>query len=115
MGYSETAFVEAQGGRGQYRVRYFSPQAEVAFCGHATIAAAVAIADRGGSGFLRFSTLAGPIPVQTSVTSDWVDRDARRRRPTGAVVASEFHAVTLAPSRAASESLAELATGRLPA
>ena len=28
---------------------------------------------------------------------------------------SEFHAVTLAPSRAASESLAELATGRLPA
>ena len=44
MGYSETAFVEAQGSRGQYRVRYFSPQAEVAFCGHATIAAAVAIA-----------------------------------------------------------------------
>ena len=46
MGYSETAFVEAQGSRGQYRVRYFSPQAEVAFCGHATTAAAVAIADR---------------------------------------------------------------------
>ena len=61
MGYSETAFLEAQCGRGQYRVRYFNPQAEVAFNGHATIAAAVANADRGGSGFLRFSTLAGPI------------------------------------------------------
>jgi PhzF family phenazine biosynthesis protein len=66
VGYSETAFVEAQGSRGQYRVRYFSPQAEVAFCGHATITAAVAIADRDGPGFLQFSTLAGPIPVQTS-------------------------------------------------
>ena len=43
VGYFETAFVEAEGGRGQYRVRYFSPQAEVAFCAHATIAAAVAI------------------------------------------------------------------------
>lgn len=72
VGYSETAFVEAQGGQGQYRVRYFSPQAEVAFCGHATIAAAVAIADRDGPGFLQFSTLAGPIAVQTSVTSEGV-------------------------------------------
>lgn len=72
VGYSETAFVEAQGGRGQYRVRYFSPQAEVAFCGHATIAAAVAIADRDGPGLLQFSTLAGPIAVQTSVTSEGV-------------------------------------------
>lgn len=72
MGYSETAFVEAQGSRGQYRVRYFSPQAEVAFCGHATIAAAVAIADRDGPRLLQFSTLAGPIPVQTRVTSDGV-------------------------------------------
>jgi PhzF family phenazine biosynthesis protein len=72
VGYSETAFVEAQGGRGQYRVRYFSPQAEVAFCGHATIAAAAAIADRDGPGLLQFSTLAGPIAVQTSVTSEGV-------------------------------------------
>jgi PhzF family phenazine biosynthesis protein len=70
VGYSETAFVEAKGGRGQYRVRYFSPQAEVAFCGHATIAAAVAIADRDGPGLLQFSTLVGPIAVQTSVTSE---------------------------------------------
>jgi|SRR6266536_521901 len=33
VGYSETAFVEAAGGRGQYRIRYFSPKSEVAFCG----------------------------------------------------------------------------------
>lgn len=42
VGYSETAFAEAADGAGQYRIRYFSPRAEVAFCGHATIAAAVA-------------------------------------------------------------------------
>ena len=70
VGYSETAFVEAEGGHGHFRVRYFSPQAEVAFCGHATIAAAIAIADRDGPGLLQFSTLAGSVAVQTSVTSE---------------------------------------------
>jgi PhzF family phenazine biosynthesis protein len=69
VGYSETAFVEALHGKGQYRVRYFSPQAEVAFCGHATIATAVAIAERDGPGHLRFATLAGPIAVQTGATA----------------------------------------------
>jgi PhzF family phenazine biosynthesis protein len=66
VGYSETAFAEAAGGAGQYRIRYFSPKAEVAFCGHATIAAAVAIAERDGPGLLRFDTLAGPVTVRTS-------------------------------------------------
>lgn len=66
VGYSETAFVEPAGNNGQYRMQYFSPQAEVAFCGHATIATAVAIAERDGPGLLQFSTLAGLIAVQTT-------------------------------------------------
>ncbi len=66
VGYSETAFVQAADADGQYRVRYFSPQAEVAFCGHATIATAVAIAERDGPGLLQLLTLAGPVAVQTS-------------------------------------------------
>ena len=66
VGYSETAFVEAAGGGGQYRIRYFSPKSEVAFCGHATIATAVAIAERDGPGLLHFDTLAGPVAVRTS-------------------------------------------------
>jgi PhzF family phenazine biosynthesis protein len=66
VGYSETAFAEAAGSSGQYRIRYFSPKAEVAFCGHATIATAVAIAERDGPGLLRFDTLAGPVAVRTS-------------------------------------------------
>lgn len=68
VGYSETAFIEKQA-PGEFRVRYFSPQAEVTFCGHATIAAAVAIADREGLGLLRFSTLAGDVDVRTAAGS----------------------------------------------
>ena len=49
VGYSETAFLTAQEGRA-YDVRYFSPEAEVPFCGHATIATAVALAERDGPG-----------------------------------------------------------------
>ncbi len=69
VGYSETSFVEATDDAGHYRVRYFSPQAEVAFCGHATIATAVAISERTGPGILQFDTPAGQIAVQTTGTS----------------------------------------------
>ena len=75
VNYSETAFVtpatevmeadvDATSPR-EFDVRYFSPLAPVAFCGHATIAAAVALADRDGVGSLVFNTLAGPITVDT--------------------------------------------------
>lgn len=45
VGYSETAFL-APRDDGSYDIRYFSPAAEVPFCGHATIATGVALADR---------------------------------------------------------------------
>ena len=48
-------------------MRYFSPRAEVPFCGHATIATAVQIASRGGAGELVFDTRAGEVPVQTVI------------------------------------------------
>ena len=41
VGFSETAFVTARRRR-RLAVRYFSPLAEVPFCGHATIATGVA-------------------------------------------------------------------------
>jgi PhzF family phenazine biosynthesis protein len=58
VGYSETAFITGTGG-GVHRVRYFSPLAEVPFCGHATVATAVAL----GPGEHRFTTNAGEVPV----------------------------------------------------
>jgi PhzF family phenazine biosynthesis protein len=42
LGYSETAFAAPVDGG--YRVRYFAPQSEVPFCGHATIALGAALA-----------------------------------------------------------------------
>ncbi|HEX8864792.1 MAG TPA: PhzF family phenazine biosynthesis isomerase, partial [Lentzea sp.] len=50
VGYSETAFVLPSGKGREFDVRYFSPKAEVPFCGHATIATAVALAERIGDG-----------------------------------------------------------------
>ena len=49
VGYSETAFLapDPSGRPGRFRVRYFSPLAEVPFCGHATIASGIALADAG--------------------------------------------------------------------
>ncbi|MGY0231583.1 PhzF family phenazine biosynthesis protein [Longispora urticae] len=68
VGYSETAFLTRVSDG--YAVRYFSPQAEVPFCGHATIASAVAVAERAGVGPLLFHTAAGDIPVITARDAD---------------------------------------------
>ncbi|WP_405781218.1 PhzF family phenazine biosynthesis protein [Streptomyces sp. NBC_00859] len=69
LGYSETAFLTAppEGLGGEpgraFTVRYFSPQAEVPFCGHATVATAIAFAERHGPGDLLLATRAGTVPV----------------------------------------------------
>lgn len=63
LGYSESAFLTGRTATGAYAVRYFSPEAEVSFCGHATVAAAVALAERYGPGEREFATMAGPVPV----------------------------------------------------
>jgi len=48
VGFSETAFAMCTGTA--WRVRYFSPEAEVPFCGHATIALGAALALARGDG-----------------------------------------------------------------
>ena len=80
VGYSETAFVVSDshahhtpaavthpGHAQRVRIRFFSPVAEVAFCGHATIATAVALAERDGPARLDLRTQAGPVRVETRV------------------------------------------------
>ena len=67
VGYSETAFVAAPDAAGRRQVRYFSPLAEVPFCGHATIAAAVALADLGERGRQWLETAAGTVEVNVSL------------------------------------------------
>ncbi|KAA9085304.1 PhzF family phenazine biosynthesis protein [Microbacterium radiodurans] len=66
--YAETAFVTGRADDGSIAIRYFSPIAEVPFCGHATVATAVALADRGqvDAGVLRFATPVGPVHIDVS-------------------------------------------------
>jgi PhzF family phenazine biosynthesis protein len=66
VGYSETAFLVARPDEPNgYDVRYFSPKLEVPFCGHATIASAVALAERSPATELVFHTPAGRVSIET--------------------------------------------------
>lgn len=51
VGYSETAFLKPL--KDGWRIRYFSPEIEVPFCGHATIASGAALGDRLGEGVYK--------------------------------------------------------------
>jgi PhzF family phenazine biosynthesis protein len=62
VGFSETAFLAPTSGRERI-VRYYSPQAEVSFCGHATIAAGVVLGEVAGDGTYRLTTAVGEVPV----------------------------------------------------
>lgn len=64
LGYAESAFVTT-GADGVRRIRYFSPIAEVPFCGHATVATAAALAAREGDGRFVFETAVGGIEIAT--------------------------------------------------
>ncbi|MEW6022589.1 MAG: PhzF family phenazine biosynthesis protein [Pseudomonadota bacterium] len=67
IGYSETAFaapLDAAAGEGGYRVRYFSPEAEVPFCGHATIALGAALAAANGDGVFALALNDARITVE---------------------------------------------------
>jgi PhzF family phenazine biosynthesis protein len=80
VGYSETAFLapDGSGAAGRFRVRYFSPLAEVPFCGHATIAGGVALAERGLAGgrpdgqgaSIVLTTNGGPVAIATTRDTD---------------------------------------------
>jgi PhzF family phenazine biosynthesis protein len=63
VGFSETAFLAPAAGL-ERTVRYYSPVAEVSFCGHATIAAGVALGAAEGTGTYRLATAVGLVPVE---------------------------------------------------
>ena len=66
LGYSETAFAcpEMGGNDPAWRVRYFSPETEVPFCGHATIALGAALAAQEGDGVFPLRLNAADITVE---------------------------------------------------
>lgn len=73
VGYSETAFLTPHTDReDSYQIRYFTPEAEVAFCGHATIASGIALGRQHGDGIYELSTNAGPVEVDVTVAGSAV-------------------------------------------
>lgn len=64
LGYAESAFITRRSA-GSATVRYFAPEAEIPFCGHATIATGVALAEREGAGTIVLSTPVGPLELST--------------------------------------------------
>jgi PhzF family phenazine biosynthesis protein len=74
VGYSETIFVTSLVGP-RMRVRYFSPELEVDFCGHATIAAGVALGQVYGSGNYIFETNTGDVDVTVSSRAESFDAE----------------------------------------
>jgi predicted PhzF superfamily epimerase YddE/YHI9 len=70
IGYSETAFAAPLGDG--WRVRYFSPESEVPFCGHATIALGAALAASHGDGVypLALNDAAITVEGRRSITPD---------------------------------------------
>jgi PhzF family phenazine biosynthesis protein len=68
IGYSETAFASptADG----WRVRYFAPEAEVPFCGHATIALGAALAMTRGNGIFKVQLNDAGITVEGKSDAD---------------------------------------------
>ena len=69
LGYSETAFLLPRDDAA-LDVRYFSPVAEVSFCGHATIAASIAHGERHGPGERLLHTPAGLVRVMVEKEAD---------------------------------------------
>lgn len=68
VGYSETLFLCPQGD--DWRARYFSPQAEVPFCGHATVAGGAILGQRFGAGAYRLHLNAGEAAVEAIPEGD---------------------------------------------
>jgi len=70
VGYSETVFAAQEADR-VWTTRYFSPESEVPFCGHATIALGAALAERFGAGIHVLNLSEASITVEGAVEGEW--------------------------------------------
>ncbi len=81
VGFSETAFVAPASGPDR-EVRYFSPEVEIPFCGHATIATGVALAAAEGEGVFNLNTRAGRVPVAVKARNGQLEASLTSVTPT---------------------------------
>lgn len=83
LGFSETAFISARRPDGGYDLRFWTPQSEIALCGHATLGSAKVMFERFGMEEVRFVNIQG------------IDLVARKA---GDQVAMEFPVYDVVPS-----------------
>lgn len=83
VGYSETAFL-FPADEHTYDVRYFAPEVEVPFCGHATIASGAALLDRdpGSSTVVLRTVTVGEVPVRLETDAAGLPMAELRSPPT---------------------------------
>lgn len=80
VGYSETVFAHPNTD-GSWRIRYFSPETEVPFCGHATIALGAVLGETHGAG--RYSLSLAHAEIDVSVAKvDGIWMSTLRSPPT---------------------------------
>ncbi|WP_433750684.1 PhzF family phenazine biosynthesis protein [Falsibacillus pallidus] len=82
-GYSETVFV-LKSNKADLQLRYFTPGKEVNLCGHATIAAVLALKEQGTLGkedFLTIETKAGVLPIRIEKTPDGLFIEMKQATP----------------------------------
>ena len=85
VGFSETVFAVPIGA--DWRVRYFSPESEVPFCGHATIALGAALALQQGNGVFSLQLNQAVITVEGKSEAGRISA-ALQSPPTRSMVAS---------------------------
>lgn len=85
VGFSETAFAAPL--EGGWRVRYFSPESEVPFCGHATIALGAALALNHGDGIFALKLNDADITVEGQRQGDIISA-ALQSPPTRSAMAN---------------------------
>lgn len=88
VGFSETVFAMPSGN--DWRVRYFSPESEVPFCGHATIALGAALALRHGDGVFSLILNQAKITVEGRQNGDVISAALQSPPTKSTPVSSEF-------------------------
>jgi len=86
VGASETAFMAPATGRHR-SIRYYSPEVEVSFCGHATIASGIVLGRENGEGSYQLDTAIGEVEVTarqrgTQMEASLRSVDTRQEVPT---------------------------------
>ncbi len=88
VGFSETVFAASDGTHNGWIVRYFSPETEVPFCGHATIALGAALALQDGDGVFQLSLTQADITVEGKC-NDGIISAALQSPPTSSAQADD--------------------------